>query len=74
MKILYGVQGTGNGHIARARAMSHAFKEHDVEVDFLFSGRVGRLPDIIQTGENGFIVDDVPSLAQCLKQIGRAHV
>lgn len=39
MKILYGVQGTGNGHIARARAMSHAFKEHDVEVDFLFSGR-----------------------------------
>ncbi|MCV5888468.1 hypothetical protein OFN71_35200, partial [Escherichia coli] len=29
--------------------------------------RVGRLPDIIQTGENGFIVDDVPSFAQCLK-------
>ncbi|MEF1308491.1 glycosyltransferase family protein [Vibrio mytili] len=39
MKILYGVQGTGNGHIARARAMSHAFKSHDVQVDFLFSGR-----------------------------------
>ncbi|MDG2850585.1 glycosyltransferase family protein, partial [Vibrio parahaemolyticus] len=39
MKILYGVQGTGNGHIARARAMSHAFKEHNVEVNFLFSGR-----------------------------------
>lgn len=39
MKILYGVQGTGNGHIARARAMSEAFKEHDVQVDFLFSGR-----------------------------------
>ncbi|MCF4171870.1 MJ1255/VC2487 family glycosyltransferase [Vibrio sp. McD22-P3] len=39
MKILYGVQGTGNGHIARARAMSQALKSHDVEVDFLFSGR-----------------------------------
>lgn len=39
MKILYGVQGTGNGHIARARAMSEAFKVHDVQVDFLFSGR-----------------------------------
>ncbi|MFG6245293.1 glycosyltransferase [Vibrio diabolicus] len=26
-----------------------------------------RLPDIIQTGENGFIVNDIPSLAQCLK-------
>ncbi|EPF7975952.1 glycosyltransferase [Vibrio harveyi] len=39
MKILYGVQGTGNGHIARARAMSKAFQTHDVQVDFLFSGR-----------------------------------
>ncbi|GAL19567.1 glycosyltransferase [Vibrio maritimus] len=39
MKILYGVQGTGNGHIARARAMCHALKSHDVDVDFLFSGR-----------------------------------
>ncbi|WP_319536109.1 MJ1255/VC2487 family glycosyltransferase [uncultured Vibrio sp.] len=39
MKILYGVQGTGNGHIARARAMSKAFAQRDVLVDFLFSGR-----------------------------------
>ncbi|MBC3621474.1 MJ1255/VC2487 family glycosyltransferase [Vibrio metschnikovii] len=39
MKILYGVQGTGNGHIARARAMSNAFKQRHIEVDFLFSGR-----------------------------------
>ncbi|OBT16784.1 glycosyltransferase [Vibrio sp. UCD-FRSSP16_10] len=40
MKILYGVQGTGNGHIARARAMAEAFKKRDnVEVDFVFSGR-----------------------------------
>ncbi len=38
MKILYGVQGTGNGHIARARAMSKAFESHDVQVDFLFLG------------------------------------
>lgn len=40
MKILYGVQGTGNGHIARARAMASALaKQSDVSVDFLFSGR-----------------------------------
>ncbi|WP_162047511.1 MJ1255/VC2487 family glycosyltransferase [Vibrio taketomensis] len=39
MKILYGIQGTGNGHIARARAMAAAFKAKSVEVDFLFSGR-----------------------------------
>lgn len=40
MKILYGVQGTGNGHIARARVMAKAFSARaDVAVDFLFSGR-----------------------------------
>lgn len=41
MKILYGVQGTGNGHIARARAMANALKAKNVDVDFLFSGREG---------------------------------
>ncbi|MEW9797927.1 MJ1255/VC2487 family glycosyltransferase [Alteromonas sp. CYL-A6] len=40
MKILYGVQGTGNGHITRARVMAEAFaKRDDVDVDFVFSGR-----------------------------------
>ncbi|CAM2809962.1 MJ1255/VC2487 family glycosyltransferase [Vibrio rarus] len=40
MKILYGVQGTGNGHIARARAMAESLKNRDgVQVDFVFSGR-----------------------------------
>ena len=39
MRILYGVQATGNGHITRARAMAHALKQTDVEVDFLFTGR-----------------------------------
>jgi uncharacterized protein (TIGR00661 family) len=39
MKILYGVQGTGNGHITRARGMAQAFANHGVCVDYLFSGR-----------------------------------
>lgn len=40
MKILFGVQGTGNGHITRARILAKAFaKRKDVEVDFVFSGR-----------------------------------
>lgn len=40
MKILYGVQGTGNGHTTRARVMARAFsKRTDVQVDYLFSGR-----------------------------------
>ena len=40
MKILYGVQGTGNGHISRARAMAAAFvKIPNVKVQYLFSGR-----------------------------------
>ena len=40
MKILYGVQATGQGHISRARAMAHAFAHYpQVEVQWLFSGR-----------------------------------
>jgi uncharacterized protein (TIGR00661 family) len=40
MKILYGVQGTGNGHISRARLMAEAFSRRtDVQVDYFFSGR-----------------------------------
>ncbi|UIP27604.1 MJ1255/VC2487 family glycosyltransferase [Photobacterium sp. TLY01] len=39
MKILYGVQGTGNGHISRAREMARAFDQLGVSVDFHFSGR-----------------------------------
>jgi uncharacterized protein (TIGR00661 family) len=39
MKILYGVQGTGNGHITRARAMAKAFNERGIVIDYVFSGR-----------------------------------
>ena len=39
MTILYGVQGTGQGHISRARAMAAAFVGQDVDVTWLFSGR-----------------------------------
>ncbi|HKK23437.1 MAG TPA: MJ1255/VC2487 family glycosyltransferase [Pseudohaliea sp.] len=39
MRMLYGVQGTGNGHLSRARAMARAFAARGVSVDYLFSGR-----------------------------------
>ncbi|NTS77227.1 glycosyltransferase [Catenovulum sp. SM1970] len=39
MKILYGVQGTGNGHISRARIMAKCFNKLGVDVDYIFSGR-----------------------------------
>lgn len=39
MKILYGVQGTGNGHIARARMMAKHFSKRNIDVQYLFSGR-----------------------------------
>ncbi|MBM7454688.1 uncharacterized protein (TIGR00661 family) [Oceanisphaera litoralis] len=39
MRILYGVQGTGNGHITRARVMAAELARRGVSVDFLFSGR-----------------------------------
>lgn len=39
MKILYGVQGTGNGHITRARIMARHLYERNMDVQFVFSGR-----------------------------------
>ncbi|WDU48422.1 glycosyl transferase [Taylorella equigenitalis] len=39
MKILYGVQATGNGHITRARQMLPYLIDQGFEVDFIFSGR-----------------------------------
>ncbi|SEG79085.1 MJ1255/VC2487 family glycosyltransferase [Marinobacterium lutimaris] len=39
MRILYGVQGTGNGHITRARVMAPTLANAGIEVDYLFSGR-----------------------------------
>ena len=37
--ILYGVQGTGNGHISRARLMAAEFNRLGINVEYLFSGR-----------------------------------
>lgn len=42
MRILYGVQATGNGHISRARALAPALAAAGIGVDFLFSGRSPR--------------------------------
>ncbi|GEK10022.1 glycosyltransferase [Pseudoalteromonas sp. McH1-7] len=39
MKILYGVQGTGNGHTTRARVMANCFRDMGVSVDYFFTGR-----------------------------------
>jgi uncharacterized protein (TIGR00661 family) len=39
MKILYGIQGTGNGHLSRARAMAKHLIQTDADVTYLFSGR-----------------------------------
>ena len=39
IKILYGVQGTGNGHLTRARELGQSLKAAGVQVDFVFSGR-----------------------------------
>lgn len=39
MRILYGVQGTGNGHLTRARVMAGALAKAGIAVDYLISGR-----------------------------------
>lgn len=38
-KLLYAVQGTGNGHITKARILGPKLKAVGFDVDFLFSGR-----------------------------------
>ncbi|XQW86116.1 MJ1255/VC2487 family glycosyltransferase [Thalassotalea piscium] len=39
MKILYGIQATGNGHISRGRVMAKYLTEAQADVTYLFSGR-----------------------------------
>jgi uncharacterized protein (TIGR00661 family) len=39
MKIFYGVQGTGNGHITRARVMAKELQHAGLDVTFQFTGR-----------------------------------
>jgi uncharacterized protein (TIGR00661 family) len=39
MKILYGIQSLGNGHISRARILVPALRKAGFEIDFVFSGR-----------------------------------
>jgi len=39
MKIFYGVQGTGNGHITRARVMKKELSAAGMDVTFQFTGR-----------------------------------
>ncbi len=51
MRLLYGVQATGNGHISRARALQQALEPFNVQIDFLFSGRpAAQLFDMQQFG------------------------
>lgn len=39
MKIFYGTQGTGNGHITRARVFAQKFRDRGLSVDWMFTGR-----------------------------------
>lgn len=43
IRILYGIQGTGNGHTTRARALLPALQRAGATVDCLFSGRAPEL-------------------------------
>jgi uncharacterized protein (TIGR00661 family) len=38
-RLLYGIQGTGNGHLARARALVPELRLAGLEVDFVLTGR-----------------------------------
>lgn len=51
MRILYGVQGTGNGHVTRARLLTRALRNTGIEVDLIFSGRQGAYMDMEEFGQ-----------------------
>jgi uncharacterized protein (TIGR00661 family) len=44
MKVLYAIQGTGNGHLSRARDMIPAILKEGVELDILVSGTQADIP------------------------------
>lgn len=39
LKILFGIQGTGNGHISRARILAKYLAQYEIEITYLISGR-----------------------------------
>jgi uncharacterized protein (TIGR00661 family) len=52
MRLLYGVQATGNGHISRARALRYHLAKAGCQIDFIFSGRpADRLFDMAEFGQ-----------------------
>lgn len=38
MKVLYAIQGTGNGHLSKARDIVPALQKRNIELDILVSG------------------------------------
>lgn len=39
MRILYGIQGTGNGHLSRTRLVAEQLHKQGAQVQYLISGR-----------------------------------
>lgn len=39
MKILYGIQGTGNGHLSRCHTLAQSLAKYNLDIDYLISGR-----------------------------------
>lgn len=48
MKILYGIQTTGNGHICRSREIVAALKRRGHEIQVILSGRASTMPKELQ--------------------------
>jgi uncharacterized protein (TIGR00661 family) len=52
MRILFGIQGTGNGHLSRCHTLSRWLNHYSVDVDYLISGREpSRLFDMSAFGD-----------------------
>jgi len=76
MSVLYGVQGTGEGHLNRARLLGNALAQRGAKVDFVFSGRSGnRYPTEGIFGNaaihDGIPIDDQKGYMSRLSMIGQ---
>ena len=79
MKVFYGVQGTGNGHLSRARAMNRQFQQLGIKPDYLFSGRErGKYFDMDEFGDwdcrSGFTIYSENGRVNTLKTATKNNV
>ena len=67
MKILYGIQGTGNGHLSRAEEIIPEFSKY-ADVDVIISGNQSQLKSSFEINYNKFL-SEFPKDAELVQML-----